>query len=359
MSVRAWSVDAFTGKRIGPLPVAGSSRWEIAMSAGATSTLDVPIEQTTNITPDVLADRTEHWSRIGVLERDGVICGYGYIADDQISGGSLSLTLQDVWTILGTRLAIDHNHPHTEKWSTVISGVDRATIAKRVIQLGTTGPNMPDMRIPITLPPDVKGDRERPIYGYHLEYVGDVIQALMTEGLDVVFEPRWLPDGRFDLLMRTGEPLTTSVVHGWKMSALAPNVEGFQRRRDSSRVTNNARVVGEGSERDMIVRSTRNPLSSLPLLDRVDTDKMLTTPAAAAAAASRALVDYATATEEFSWTSVNGPRLADVHLGDTAELLVHSHRVIANGLYRRRIIRLAGDLASEKYEVTTQPSGGL
>lgn len=360
MTGRAYAVNAFTGKKIGPLPVAPSSRWEQALSAGTTSTLEVPLEDGPGALDAVtLAERTVHWATIGVLESDGVIRGYGYMTEDDYSDATLSITLDDVWTMLGIRLAIDHNHPHTEQWSTILRGKDLGSLARRVMDLGVTGPAMPDMRLPITLPPAVTGSLERPVYGYHLETVGAVLNALMDEGLDIAFEPRWLPDGRFDLLMRVGEPLSTGVVHSWKKSAAKPNVSGFRRRRDSRMVTNNARVVGEGSERDMIVRSTRNPLSALPLLDRVDTDKNVTEVRAAAAMASRALIDYAAPTEEWSWTSVNGPRLGDVHLGDTASISVHHDPVIQDGIYRHRIVRLSGDMASASYDVATQPTGGV
>ncbi len=66
-----------------------------------------------------------------------------------------------------------------------------------------TGPTPPIGTLPITLPADVAGAHDLTIHGYNLELATDPLADLMTLGLDIDFESRFVDD-KLDYLMRVG-----------------------------------------------------------------------------------------------------------------------------------------------------------
>lgn len=359
MTWQAYSVDTLTGVVQDRIPVSGFT-WDRALSAGRSLTCMIPLDGLDYSLSD-LRDLTQHWVRTIVLEHEGAVVAAGLIRARSYQDRVLTLQLVDLWGLWGRRGAWDHNHPTMVEWSVTYTSTTLGTLAKRAVQRGTTGPPIPDMDLPITLPSDVSGSLSRTYYGYHYEVVADVLDDLMAEGLNIDFRPRWV-DGALDWEMRN-DPAEYS--WEWHLGAPAGGVTGFKELSDGARMTNNSRVLGEGSERAMVAQSQRNLSSTLPLLDRIEARKYVTSNTQASALAGKALTQYEFPTASWSFDVLAAgtpdagvPAVGGLRLGDNVRLWFDGDPWITDGYHDRQIVRLDGSLG-EKVTVTLQPTGGL
>jgi hypothetical protein len=356
MAWSVFSVDTITGGDKEQIPVS-DFQWSTLLSAGGSATVTIQLDEVLGYS---LSDRQAlfaEWARTIVLDWDGtvrfagIVTGGGY----DKSARTLTLTLRDLWGLWARRGAWDHHAPNMELWSITYTSMTLGTLAKRAVQRGTDGPPIPTMDLPITLPTDVSGSISRSYYGYQIDLVGDVLDDLLAEGLDIDFRGRWV-SGAFDWQM-LNDPSTGS--HEWNVDADDGGVAGFREKRDADRVTNNSRVIGEGSGRDMLVRSNRNLSSTLPLLDRIETRKNISDETQAAAIADKNLDLYASPTIawEFEIAADGDPGAGDLFLGDTAKLVLSGDPWLGSGVFTRRIVKLSGSLG-EQLTVTCHETGG-
>ena len=352
-------VDTVTGVPVDRIPVADAS-WTRALAAQGDGSATVMLGQDglDGLSKAALRDLFAPWKRTLVLEWSGAVKYAGIIVGRPYPGlgAALDLTLADLWAMFDRRLAVDRTHAHFEQWKITYSNVSLQTLAKRAVQRGTFGVADPASSLPITLPADVAGTITRTYWGYHAQTVGKVLADLMAEGLDIDFEPRWV-DGKLDWLMRVGMPLTGSV-RELNPTAEDGNVSGFSEQADAARVANNSILIGEGSEKNTLIRSNRTLGSGLPLLDRVVSNKDISDSAQAQALANRGLVDFAAPTFEWPFEVLMSGAGADLRIADTARMFFDADLWIADGINDRRIVSMAGTLA-EAVSVSVQPTGGL
>lgn len=350
--LRAYSCDAVTGEPIDRVTVS-SYTYDRMMSAGADGTVSIPLDGT--FAPEELANLLMELSRVLVFERDGVVEFIGQIVGQSrfVHGsGVVQVSLKDLWFQLGRRGAWDHNAPNVEVWQTTVNG-SLAAQAAAAINRGRTGPALPRMGLPVTVPSFGGASVSRTYYGYHVEMVGDVLADLLDEGLDIYFQPRWF-DGKANWLMRAGSSWGSGVVHEFYVGAEKSDVVEFGSASDALLVTNNARYIGEGSEVDMLVRSNRNTASPYPLLDRATNAKNISNALQLTALANQDLATYAGPTSQWDF-KVLASHLIDV--GDTARIHVSGHPLIVDGFYDRRVVRVSGDQSDVK-TIGVQPVGG-
>lgn len=352
--LQAFSCDGVTGMQVDRFP-ASSFTWERRLSAAGEATVTVPLDGT--FTKTQLRQRFEPWSRILVLERDGVPEYAGYITNRGYTMGSSSLTLKcgDLWSLLHRRGAWDHTAPNVEKWKQTVTG-SLAQQASAAVLRGRTGPADPPMGMPVTLPGFGGTSVTRTYYGYHMQTVGEVLDDLMDEGLDVYFKPRWIVNGDVDWEMQAGVDWVSpdAGTRDLYVTAKGSPVMGFSEDGDASRITNNARWAGEGSEVDMLVRSNRNAASSYPLLDRVSEKKDVTDTGQLTALANRDLAMYGQPTSSWSFDVQAGTPL---DVGSTVRLHFDGDPWIADGFHERRVVGVSGDM-SDRVKITVQPTGG-
>lgn len=355
---KAVSVDTITGVPVSRIPIADAS-WNRALSARGDGSVTVALDNDglEAFSLVQLRDVFAHWRRTIVLEWDGVPKYAGVIVGRPYPklGNKLTLSLSDLWSIFDRRVAVDRTHPNFEQWKVTYSSTSLETLAKRAVQRGTTGSSAPDISLPITLPADVAGSLSRTYYGYHAQTVGDVLRGLITEGVDVDFEPRWV-GGNLNYLMRVGNPLAGSL-RELHVTAPEGGVSDFGEASDGQRMANNSILIGEGSEQDMLIRSNRNLTSNLPLLDRIVSMKDVSTAAQAAAIANRGLVDYEFQTTEWSFKALMSGDASSLRIADTARLHFGGDAWIADGPHDRRIVSMSGSL-SEAVTISVQPTGG-
>lgn len=351
---QAYVCDAITGAVLDRVAVSDFT-WERLLSAGGSGKVTIPIDDT--YSKSQLRTLTQHWSTIWALESDRGLEYMGYVTNRGYKRGShsIELGLSDLWGLLPRRGAWDHSAPHVEDWSTTATVSLAQHAANALIRGRDTGPSLPKMGIPVTIPGFGGTAYKRTWYGYHVQTVDDVFQDLMSEGLDVFFEPRWVVvDGQVDWLMRAGPSWGSGTVHEFSVTAAFSQVNEFSESGDGSRITNNARYVGEGSERDMLVRSSRNTASSYPLLDRITSEKQVDDVAALARMASNDLSMYAQPT--FQW-DFSVPIDEGVQVGDTVRLLFDGDPWITDGWHTRRVVKVSGGMKSF-VNVSLQPIGG-
>lgn len=345
--------DPITGFRVDGFEVSGFS-WETLLSARGNASITVPLTDTQN--RDTLGSYLDPWRYIIALERDGVIKYGGYIIPGSYTRGvsAVSFTLGDFWAMLGRRIMTAPGVGDIAKWSDTIVG-SRAHHAYTLLQWNRDRGTVPVSGFPVTTPGTAPGASvTRTYYGYEMTYLAGKYASLMEEGLDIFFEPSWLSLGQFGWTMRAGDTWGTGVVREFTVTADGSEVMGFSESIDGARVTNNADRVGEGSEQDLLVRSIANPLSPLPLLERITMSKTVSSVTQLFDLVTQDLAQFGSPTVQWDFklhadTSVN--------VGDTIRLIFAGDPWIPDGIYNRRVVKVNGDM-TDQINVSVQPTGG-
>lgn len=353
--LQAFVCNALTGQRIDTIPMSAYT-YERLLSAGdAGSSVTIPLDGTFG--PAALRSLIEPWARMIAIERDGVLEYMGYsmgYSRYQRGQSRLPLKLVDLWSLLARRGAWDHTYPNLEKWRITYTNT-LPGLAEGAILRGRTGPALPSMAFPLTL---VGGYSEptvaRRYYGYHMEMVADVLSDLMAESLDVYFRPRWASNGDADWLFQAGSNWATGNLREYSVTAPGTAISEFSEQVDPTRVTNNARYAGEGSEQDMLIRSSRNTSSPYPLLDRVTNVKQIDRIDPLVAMANQDLITYMMPTSQWEFKIAAS---AAVDVGDSVRLHFDGDPLIPDGYHRRRVVKVSGDESDFK-TVSVQPTGG-
>lgn len=349
---QAYSCDALTGAVIDRIPASAFS-YERMLSSGGGGSVTIPIDGT--YTKAELKALVTPWSRIIVLERDGVVlyAGYSLGLSYQRGASSVTVKLADLWTMLDRRGAWNHNAPNMEVWQTTVSG-RLGVQASSALSRGRSGPALPAMAIPVTASSGSSGvSVSRTYYGYNVETVGDVFTDLLAEGLDVYFRPRWL-SGNVNWQMFCDPGWSSGTTREFSATSELSPVTEFSESQDAARVTNNARFIGEGSEVDMLVRSFRNTDSSYPLLDRATSMKNISDTSQLTALAIKDLDAYGEPTSQWSFDVTAD---MEVDVGDTVRMHFEGDAWIGDAWYARRVVGIKGDM-SETKTVIVQPTGG-
>lgn len=353
--LQAFACNAFTGQQLDTIPMSAYT-YERLLSAGdASSSVTIALDGT--FSPATLRSLIEPWSRMIAIERDGVLEYMGYsMGHTRYERGKASITLKlaDLWSLLARRGAWDHTAANVAKWKLSLSGTIPA-LAEAALLRGRTGPALPSMAFPLTLVGGYTGPTfTRKYYGYHMEMVTDILSDLIAEGLDVYFKPRWVGNGDADWLLQADVDWSTGVTREFSVTAKESPIVGFTEQIDPSRVTNNARYAGEGSEEDMLVRSERNASSPYPLLDRVTNVKQIDKVDQLSAMASQDLITYLMPTSQWDF-KVTADTPIDV--GDAVRLHFDGDPLIPDGWHRRRVVKVSGDESDVK-TIGVQSTGG-
>lgn len=352
---QAYSCDAITGVQIDRIPFS-AFQYERLLSAGGTGSVTVPLDG--SFEKSQLVSLLQEWSRIIVVERDGAVEYMGYVLGDRYARGQSSVTvsLGDVWSMFGRRFAVDHTVSGVEKWKTTVTG-NLAYQAAQAVLRGRSGVGSPNSQFPVTIPGFTGGTSvSRTYYGYHLDYVSDVLDDLMEEGLDLFFDPSWISSGAASWLMRGGPAWSSGVTREFFVTADRSEVVGFSAVSDAARVTNNADRIGEGSEQDMLVRSFRNPDSPYPLLELASESKSVSDVNQLTALAIQDLSTFGSPTSQWEM-SVSADNPVDV--GDTVRIHFDGDPWIADGWHSRRVVKVGVSLPGPDVKtVGLQATGG-
>lgn len=354
MSWLAYSVDTITGGQKTLLPEPSEFTWNRALSAGALGQCVIPLDGV-GFSIAQMKTLTAEWAQTIVLEHDGDVVFAGIVRGREYADRILTLKLVDLWGIWARRGAWDYAEPFVKLWEETYSSASLSLLAKRAVQRGMSGTPPIERVLPITLPADLSGSITRTYYGYHLEFVSDVLEDLMDEGLDIDFRPRWV-SGALDWEMRN-DPAQTQ--REWHVNAPDGGVSGFWESTDGARIANNSYMVGEGSGVTMLIQSQRYVDSTLPMLIRVESRKHISDEDQLSNLATRSneLYQEPTSSWSFEVLASGDPSVGELRLGDPVTLWFDNDPWIEDGKYERRIVRLSGGIG-ERVTVTCQPTGG-
>lgn len=338
---QAHACNPLSGARVDRFPISDAS-YSRLLSGGGTGSVTVPLDG--SFEPDDLKSLVAPWRSVIALDRDGVCEYMGYPVGSSYDAASSTVTVRlvDFWSMAGRRGAWDHGASNVARWKSTITGT-RATHAGAAVNRGRSGSH-PSRGLPVTVPSFTGGTViTRTYYGYHFQFVADVLDQMTSEGIDIYFRPRWdSSTNEADWLMEAGPNWTTGQVRELFLSG--SQVAGFTEDRDGARVSNGAVRVGEGTEEDVLYR-TATASSLYPLLESVEMSKDVSSTSQLQALADQDVASFAEPTAQ--WTVVVG---ADepVDVGDYVWLYFTGDRWMADGRYARRVVGIQGDLSARK-----------
>lgn len=226
----------------------------------------------------------------------------------------------------------------------------------------------PSGDVPIILPDEIPGDRERWEKGANLAPVWDRISALtgILGGPDVRFAPRLTSDkGGVEWPVLIGTPTQPQLysaqdvvfnvgVKGSSVSNLKYRVSG------SSLASTVFTSGGRGTDTTLISTATDSTLldAGYPLLERVDSShstvsEIGTLNGYATEAAKRGRTPIVSMS--FDHDTSQRPYVGSFNVGDFASVRVKNNPYLPDGTIRMRITALSGDAVGQKVHVELQP----
>lgn len=365
---RVFVVDTITGQKVAELAVTSFSYKRVVNGMG-TGSAAVRRGDSRNIGLNVRF-YTKPLRYMLVYEANfkpiyaGIITRRKYVK----ATGESSLELKDVWWILGKRLAINHDQPKAEKAILTWSGLSLGTIIKKLIQESMWA-DRPWYALPIALPADVSGTNSRTYYGYNFATMDSAINDLMATsgGPNVDFVPSW--DGEYlRLTLRTGT--LGGNVWEYNLDAPDPGIYDVAETEDADSITTNAYALGEGSEKNMLVRSHPDLSGSLPAIEKTESYKDISVPAQLDALVQERIRTQAGPTEQFEASirkdgepGPNGeqviglPTADQLRLGDTIVTLNETDEFLPLGPTNHQLIEFSGSIGSPMVTLQFQPIG--
>lgn len=229
------------------------------------------------------------------------------------------------------------------------------TIAKGLVALAHTHTAG---ALPVVLPADEAGANVRNYLGFEMNGVGQMLRELtgVQGGPEIQFVPRRrADDGRFlEWVMRVGTaaaPLLTQTGDDWvwDASAAKSSVSGISVQRDGSAMGSRAWAQGSGTDvSTLFARADDTTLldAGFPLLENLDTAHSdVVVPATLAAYAAGDLAQSLRPVQTWTITVRRDdlPRLGSYRVGDWVSLTVAGDPYLPDGIYRTRILSVAGD----------------
>lgn len=246
----------------------------------------------------------------------------GVITKPVYSWASKTLTLPhtDIWAFWPKRHVLPDRSNDLASKKITWTGLSAGTIAKRAVQAGLDGQGSPlNYGLPIVFPADVAGSITRPVYGYNVETVQDILDEVMESdgGPDIDFRPRWSSEGTLEWVMEMNA--NKSLVFDYNLDAEQTPVVDMKYALDGSRLSNKVYGLGEGSEKKMLVRQSSGDLSPYPALESTASFKEINKldRLQARATGARKALDGAIRQVNMTVRADGPPSVTDLRLGAT------------------------------------------
>lgn len=356
----AWTVyacDTATGAILGCIP-AESFSWDRVLNSGGSgqSSFRVgdPLFRELN-----LRSWTDLVRRTLVLDWNGepVYAGIVWRRVYERDSQTLTVNHSDLWSMLTRRYLVSQRTTGVEKTKLEFTNISISTVVKRTVQAGTAD-------LPMVYWGDFEGSRKAVFEGYMLKSVADALQDQIDQpdGPDLDFRPIWGPNG-LQWQMRSNQEFGT---YTWNMSAAQSGVSGLKVIEDGTKLANNVFAVGQGTEKDSIIRASPAP-SPYPLLQSTVSHKDEKDLVKLDGFVQEAQRIYGTPTGQWSFNMLasggNGEtkdltKVTDLRLNGVLSLYESGDPWIPDGTSSHRLIRYSGDL-TEQVKLEFQPTGGV
>lgn len=281
--------------------------------------------------------------------------------------GKLKVGAAGLWSLFDHRKVVRVLLPGEKAQTTVLSwaGTSLGTIAKRLVAeaMEHVGGSLP-----LVLPADVAGSAERVYPGYELGWTGERLRQLaeVEGGPDIAFQPRLTTDQLgVEWVMRHGTPARpllsqTGADWQWDRGVAAGPLQNLSVSRDATKLALRTWAIGSGMEQDLILGTAQDLAlaeAGYPLLE-ADTSQTEVLQQPTIDAHASALLSTSRRPWQ-TWTLTTRddvPVLGQYRPGDWATVHVPaSHEYLAEGVYRTRILSVAGAL-DRKVSVALAPT---
>jgi hypothetical protein len=376
--LEVFSFEMLTGRRITPLPIT-TADWSVKVNSDETMGCDVPVDSAQALA--LAVNGSTALGRNGLLfvvdnlpVAAGPIWKRGYSASSAtltLTAGGLRSYLQRRFCLPAAARTVPLVDPVTLEpdpaLDTVLTGLSLGTIAKRYIQQLQ---EWPGAALPIVLPADELGTRERSVAAVDLKTIRLLLDNLsnVINGPDIAFRPRFSADGLgIEWVMTTGSEAvprlgnTDPTLTKWNVGA--PTGAGafdLEVSEDGTALAEEAWAVGGASSDEVIAarsRSTALSLAGFPLLQSSVTGLGDVTVQATAQEYADQAVELGRYGASFWSLSVRRDELGaavlgDYWLGDLVTITVgESERFLPPGNYVRRIASIRGDAQNDSYSL--------
>ncbi|ASN38994.1 hypothetical protein CGQ24_08185 [Arthrobacter sp. 7749] len=294
--------------------------------------------------------------RVIVVEDGGVVTYAGFLWDDVYDddAGTLEVTHDDIWSILELRLIAEDRTASIRTWKKTYSGLSYDTIAKRIMQLATSGIGR---NIPIRYEDDYTGGETRTYNGYNLDTALDALTEIMDldDGPDIDFRPEWAEDGSLRWTMRTGDLSPEGQTIEVNLAAPKTELKGIKYQRSARNMATLQVGIGEGSGVDMLVRTaSRSGAFTLDVIDEFKNikDNIQLQKNTTSALAARKLISQI----DFS-IRADSPRFGnmwDLKPGTLVRWFSRGKPRIPDGWHTSEIIRYSGNVTSDWIDLELQ-----
>lgn len=365
---RVFVVDTITGDRLAEIAVTAFS-YKRVMNQEGSGSATVMLGDSRNDGLD-LRSLLRSVRRSLVYEGNFGAVYFGIITRTTYNRADQSLTIEhkDLWWMMARRMAVDHGPNNAEKTVLNYGPTSFRTIIKRLLQ-EVMFPSRSWYALPILLPPDEAGTVSRTYYGYNFATVADAIRDLIEAdgGPNVDFQPSWNGE-QVQLELRAGS--LTGSIWDYTLDAPEPGIYDVQRVEDAESTTTNAYSLGEGTEKNMLVRSEPNLDPTMPAIEKTESYKDISKPAELSALALGRIRSQAGSTVQVSASirkdgepGPNGgfvtglPTVDQLRLGDTFTLNSFSDPWLPTGKTNYQLIEFSGALGDPMVKLQFQETG--
>ena len=376
MGLDLYAFEMLTGRRLVPLPISSGS-WSIATNADDTISCSIPARAAVTELLDVWGSTPlARTGLLAVVDDEPVAAGplwkrkYGQGKAIEFTAGGL----RSYWerrlllpVAARTNSLVDPVTGDPDPaYDTNLTGLSYGTIAKRYIELGLLWPGG---NIPMLLPPDEAGTRERNVAAIELKKIRALVDALsnVQNGPDIAFRPRWAADGLgiywemqhgSEASPRLGQ--SDPALIRWHVGAPVGGAFDLEVEEDGTVLAEEV-FAGGGRKDDatLIARGRDVTLyeQGFPLLQAVDTahsdvSEQATMQGYADRGATLGKYPSAFWKMKVRAKEKGTLRLGDYWLGDMATVTVDPREpVLPAGDYVRRIASISGDADNQSYDL--------
>lgn len=353
--------DLLTGRRILDVPFV-TADWSVELNAPGAVKCSLDLRDPDVQALDMRNSATPGKSFLAAVV-DGVVVEAGPIWARSFDRGTgeLQLSARGLWSYfdhrtllpdLGTLPVVDPVSGESAAYAnSAWSSMSLGTIGKRIVQQSMTWPGGD---LPIVFEGDKAGTHERNYVGAELPVIGQMLQNLteVEDGPDIEFRPRWSADRMgVEWLYRSGDPRLAA------QSVILLDTTVPSSPVDDLRVDDSASRMGSlgwcsgGRSADiaMVERSFDTLLvdAGFPLLEIVDSSRssvkdqetLLAYAVELARTGRKSLAQWSVTVH----TGGDGePLMTDFSVGDFVDIKIGGDLFVPDGVYRRRIVNIAG-----------------
>ncbi|MDX3661333.1 hypothetical protein PV646_28845 [Streptomyces sp. ID05-26A] len=367
----SWSLlvaESVTGKRVASLPLTGM-RWSHGLRFGTGTELEVtvpldgpplPGRQTITERVRMVCDDGPRFMLVTVYGRTPV--SYGFVTAPSPSPGACTIGTLDLAGLLRRRSIIAHGQratPTRQAADVALGPASKPTLARQLMlhAIGEAGGALPL----VISTPSLSGSHVRTYNGFRFENYATALGNLVDDedGPDIRVTPQLSADQQWvTLKVDIGEPYIGTSSHHWECPGAALDVVPDY---DHSGAGAWHYAPGDGTDYDRPVGvgyAGSMLAAGVPLMDQVDSSRGGTNDQAtlnSAAAANARVFERGLESLTLTVDAAGKPQLGTYAAGDAATVRTSQHWWLGSGLYRRRIVGIAGD-HTDKVTVTTAPT---